>query len=177
MRYALIEDGQIKKLNISLPTVIGNVSVGKKATNTESYGLYPIVGTAPTYDSTYQRLQGPSYSFDGTQVNKIYTVTSISVEELQQRLIKDCEAAIIAYIQAPIDAYNKTHNMLFSDVHSCANYAMVEGYTHQAFCAAVWTWNVQVWEAARQILADALAGTVAITSVNDLLTLLPAWVE
>ena len=94
-------------------------------------------------------------------------------EELQLRLKNDCENAITALIQSKVDDYNTENNLLFNDVHSCANYALSDGYTHQAFCIAIWAWNISVWETARSILSQALNGEIEITQVSDVIALLP----
>lgn len=91
----------------------------------------------------------------------------------QSALKKECEYAIERLIQSKVDDYNKANQLTITDVKSCALYAQIEGYTHKPFCAAVWAWNVQVWESARSILSQALAGEVSISSPNDVLALLP----
>lgn len=108
--YALIENGEITRINVELPISIGNTSIPKGATGLEAYGLYPIVGDEPKpsgmvysefvtdaegntnpveasgvlvgdYDGTKQRLAGPQYVFDGAQVNRVFTVEAIPDEE------------------------------------------------------------------------------------------------
>ena len=163
---------------------------GWTAEDVIQFNIYPIIETTRPDVTILQNTEpGELIKVNNTYHRSWNIVNKYSIQEevdaaivsetlrQQQVLIQHCESAVVAYIQAPIDAYNTANNTLFSDAHSCANYATVSGYTHQTFCTNVWAWNVQVWEAARQILADALAGTVAITSVNDLLTLLHAWVE
>ena len=81
MFYALIENGEITRINISLPISIGNTSIGAGATDLEEFGLYPIMGNEPTFDPIRERLAGPSYEFDGTQVNRVFTVEQIPDEE------------------------------------------------------------------------------------------------
>ena len=78
-------------------------------------------------------------------------------------------------IQSEVDAYNKASGTAFRDVHSCKNYADVQDYSHQAFCAAIWAWNVDVWEAARNILVEVKSGTRATPTVDELLGELPAF--
>ena len=53
------------------------------------------------------------------------------------------------HIQSKIDAYNKANGTAFASVHNCESYSRMSAYTHQPFCAAVWTWSVDVWEAVR----------------------------
>ena len=78
--YALIENGEITRINITLPTSIGNTSIPKGATGLEAFGLYPIVGDEPAVTER-QRIAGPQYVFDGAQVNRVYSVEAIPDEE------------------------------------------------------------------------------------------------
>lgn len=78
--YALIENGEITRINISLPTSIGNTSIPKGATGLEEFGLYPIVGDEPIH-TEQQRVAGPQYVFDGSKVNRVFTVEAIPDEE------------------------------------------------------------------------------------------------
>ena len=82
MTYALIENGAIKRINISLPTVIGNTSIPKGATGLEAFGLYPIVGERPEALDEQHRVVGPEYVFDGSVVNRNYAVEVIPDEEV-----------------------------------------------------------------------------------------------
>ena len=45
-------------------------------------GVYPVVGTAPEYDPSTQRLVGPSLALDGDHVDATWTVESLSAEEI-----------------------------------------------------------------------------------------------
>lgn len=74
--YALIENGEVTRINITLPVSIGNTSIGKGATGLEAFGLYPIVGDEPAH-TEQERIAGPQYVFDGTQVNRVFTVEAI----------------------------------------------------------------------------------------------------
>lgn len=74
--YALIENGEITRINIQLPTVVGNTSIPAGATGLEAFGLYPIVGDEPTHTDR-ERIAGPNYVFDGAQVNRVFTVEAI----------------------------------------------------------------------------------------------------
>jgi len=74
--YALIQNGEITRINITLPVSIGNTSIGKGATGLEAFGLYPIVGDEPSH-TEQERIAGPQYVFDGTQVNRVFTVEAI----------------------------------------------------------------------------------------------------
>lgn len=78
--YALIENGEITRYNIQLPTVVGNTSIPRGATGLDAFGLYPIVGDEPSHTDR-ERIAGPQYVFDGTQVNRVFTVEAIPDEE------------------------------------------------------------------------------------------------
>ncbi len=95
MHYALIKNGVIERINIQLPTVIGNTSIPAGATGLTEFGLYPIIGSEPSYNPQTQRVSGPTYQFTGEAVERIYTVETIPLSEVQaQRL---AELAAIRY--------------------------------------------------------------------------------
>jgi hypothetical protein len=79
--YALIENGEITRINVTLPTSINGASVGKNATNLQDIGLYPIVGDEPSHTDR-ERIAGPQYVFNGAQVNRVFTVEAIPDEEV-----------------------------------------------------------------------------------------------
>jgi hypothetical protein len=85
------------------------------------------------------------------------------------------EQLVTELIQEEVDAYNKANGTAFRDVHSCKNYADDNTYTHYQFCNDVWAWNVDVWEAARNILAEVKSGTRATLTVDELLGELPVF--
>ncbi|MDY0186202.1 MAG: hypothetical protein RBR43_10040 [Desulfuromonadaceae bacterium] len=97
------------------------------------------------------------------------------LEQEQLRHRRACEQAISDYIQAEVDNYNAANDVIFRDIHSCKAYADVQDYSHQPFCAAVWAWNVDVWEAARNILTEVKSGTRATSTVDELLGELPGF--
>ena len=74
--YALIENGEITRYNVTLPTTVGNTSIPAGATGLDAFGLYPILGNEPTHTER-ERIAGPQYVFDGTQVNRVFTVEAI----------------------------------------------------------------------------------------------------
>ena len=74
--YALIENGEITRYNVTLPTTVGNTSIPRGATGLDAFGLYPIVGDEPSHTER-QRIAGPKYVFDGKQVNRVFTVEAI----------------------------------------------------------------------------------------------------
>jgi hypothetical protein len=81
--YALIENGEITRINIDFPAVVNGVSFSKDSTLEDALanGLVPIVGDEPTYDYERQRLAGPQYVLEGQQVNRVFTVEQIPDEE------------------------------------------------------------------------------------------------
>ena len=79
--YAQVQNGEVTRINISLPYNTATVSIPKGATGLEEHGLYPITGDEPAYDSATQRIAGPSYNFNGTEVQRVYTVEAIPDEE------------------------------------------------------------------------------------------------
>ncbi len=78
--YALIENGEITRYNVTLPTTVGNTSIPAGATGLDAFGLYPIVGDEPSHTDR-ERIAGPQYVFDGAQVNRVFTVEAIPDEE------------------------------------------------------------------------------------------------
>ena len=105
--YALIENGAIKRINVELPTSIGNTSIPKGATGLEAYGLYPIVGDEPSHTDR-ERIAGPQYVFDGAQVNRVFAVEAIPDEEKagQVRAERNTKLAATDWTQvadAPVD--------------------------------------------------------------------------
>lgn len=74
--YALVNNGVIERINITLPYSISNTDVGVNEENPQQYGLYPIVGDEPVHDAQTQVLAGPAYELDGQSVRRVYTVTA-----------------------------------------------------------------------------------------------------
>lgn len=66
-------------------------------------GVYPVVGTAPEYDPSTQRLVGPTLALDEDHVNATWTVESLSAEEIAA-VLDAAKAAKIAEIQAASNA-------------------------------------------------------------------------
>ena len=81
--YALIENGEITRINIDFPAVVNGVSFSKDSTLEDALanGLVPIVGDEPAYDYERQRLAGPQYVLEGQQVNRVFTVEQIPDDE------------------------------------------------------------------------------------------------
>ena len=66
-------------------------------------GVYPVVGDAPEYDASTQRLVGPTLALDGDHVTATWTVEGLSTEEIAS-ILSDAKAAKIAEIQTASDA-------------------------------------------------------------------------
>lgn len=86
--YAQIKNGSITTFD-SLPfrvtladgttrTSLAELSAAQLA----EIGVYPVVGTAPEHDPSTQRLVGPSLALDGDHVAALWTVESLSAEEI-----------------------------------------------------------------------------------------------
>lgn len=80
--YALVKNGVVERVNISLPTVIDNTSIPVGATGLSEFGLYQQVTVIPEYDAATQRLGGVEYRFYGDKVNLVYAVEDIPESEL-----------------------------------------------------------------------------------------------
>jgi hypothetical protein len=105
--YALIENGEIIRYNVTLPTTAGNTSIPAGATGLEEFGLYPIVGDEPSHTGR-ERIAGPQYVFDGVQVNRVFTVEQIPDDEKAGQVrsqrtdkLKDSDWTQVA--DAPVD--------------------------------------------------------------------------
>jgi hypothetical protein len=81
--YALIENGEITRINIDFPAVVSGVRFTEGSTLEDALanGLVPIVGDEPAHDPERQRLAGPQYVLEGQQVNRVFTVEQIPDEE------------------------------------------------------------------------------------------------
>jgi len=105
--YALIENGEITRYNITLPTTVGSTSIPHGATGLEAFGLYPVVGSEPSHTDR-ERIAGPNYVFDGTQVNRVFTVEAIPDEEKAGQVRADRNVKLTAsdwtqVADAPVD--------------------------------------------------------------------------
>ena len=93
--YALIENGEITRINITLPISIGNASIPKGATGLEAFGLYPITGDEPSHTDR-ERIAGPQYIFNGAQVTRVFTVEAIPDEEVAGQVRAERNALLAA---------------------------------------------------------------------------------
>jgi hypothetical protein len=85
--YALIENGEITRINIEFPAVVNGVRFTQGSTLEDALanGLVPIVGDEPSYTER-QRLAGPQYVVQGQQVNRVFTVEAIPDEEKAEQI-------------------------------------------------------------------------------------------
>ena len=81
--YGYAPNGEIERINITLPAAIGNTWV--TVAGASDHGLYPITGSEPTYDAVTQRLVGPSYQLDTGEIKRIYAVEDLSIDELSAK--------------------------------------------------------------------------------------------
>lgn len=102
--------------------------------------------------------------------------TAIEARKAGRIKLKDyCIQAISDLIQAEVDKYNLENDLALKDVYRCQQYAQTPTYTHQAFCQAVWDWNVEVWEEARSLFTKAKSEEITVTSPQDIIDLLPVF--
>ena len=96
--YALIENGEITRINIDFPAVVNGVSFSKGSTEADARanGLVPIVGDEPAYNPERQRLAGPQYQLSGDQVQRVFTVEQIPDEEKAGQVRSERNARIAA---------------------------------------------------------------------------------
>lgn len=176
-----VVDGQIRQYNIRRGGVFQGRQLGKLSPDStyRAFGLWPVTGQPPAHDPAVQTCREITRTVDmENQVTlRQWEIDEKSVEDLRAKLKSACEAAIARHIQARVDAYNKANDLLLRDAYTCAQYAQSAGYTHQAFCQALWEWNVLVWESARDLLARAKSGEISINGPEDVIPMLPEWKE
>ena len=107
--YAQIKNGSMTTFDVlpfrvsladgSTRTSLSELSAAQLA----EIGVYPVVGTAPEHDPSTQRLVGPSLALDGDHVAALWTVESLSAEEIAA-ILAGAKTAKIAEIQAASDA-------------------------------------------------------------------------
>jgi hypothetical protein len=99
-------------------------------------------------------------------------LTKKQTQEIEQK-INTFTTTIDSYIQSKIDDYNNANGVMFADINSIMKYTIDNTYTHFAFCMAIVQWNIDVWETARAIQQDVLAGNRAEPTTEELLAELP----
>ena len=153
MLYGQITNGEITRINITLPTAIGNTSIPAGATGLEDFGLYAIVGNEPAYDPKTQRMAGPTYEFDGQQINRVYTVENIPAEELGLKI----KAEIVEATQKRLDDFARTR--LYDGILSACTYAtssVPKFQTEGQYCVDA---RDSTWATLYTVLAEVEAGT------------------
>lgn len=104
---------------------------------------------------------------------------TVDIEEEKKFTIKqnklDLVKTVDAYIQKPIDDYNKTNGTLFASVHNCSTYLPVTTYAHREFCQKAVDFNAAVWTKAREIESEILGGIKEMPSKEEFVKLLPKW--
>jgi len=127
--YALVENGEITRVNIDFPAVVNGVSFSKGSTEDDARknALVPIVGNEPSHNDR-ERLAGPQYVFDGTNVNRVFTVEPIPDAEKAEQVrternqkLKDSDWTQVA--DAPVDkAAWATYRQALRDITSQAGF-------------------------------------------------------
>lgn len=76
MLYAIVRDNEIKRINITLPTSIGNTYIPRGGAHPD---LYPIVGDEPPHNPVTERVTGPRYEIDGQAVRRVYSIEPLDI--------------------------------------------------------------------------------------------------
>lgn len=166
IKYCLIKDGSIYKYNVTKPKVITGSADGT---------YLPLEDNVPSIDTATQRIAGSTYEIQADKVVKTYTVVDIPAEEIMSKARDAMVRSIEQLIQSEIDKYNEANGVLFKDIDACAKYVNIPSYTHYQFCIDVISWQTNVWETARQIQSDVLAGTRTMPTEKELLSELPTF--
>ena len=109
--------------------------------------------------------------FNGSGWSLVDKTPFIEKQIKQQRNIMT--AAVTKYIQEAVDQYNTENGTAFDSVHNCAAYKDIMSYSHNVFCNSVLEWNAAVWDMARSIESEVVAGNREIPSVDELIEYLP----
>ena len=94
---------------------------------------------------------------------------------LMESLKKDMTKAVDGYIQNEVNKYNKANGTMFEKVHNCAAYVGVATYSHQQFCIDILSFNASVWDKARSVEAEVIAGLRVPPAKEELLSELPVF--
>lgn len=169
MLYALVNNGAIERVNITLPYTVGDTAIPAGATGLEQFGLLPILGDEPAYDPATQRMAGPTYQLDGSVVRRVYTVEQIPAEELVARV----RSEIMDGVQRYLDdfATTKTYDSMLSAC-TYATSTVPQFAKEGQYCVEK---RDECWATVARIEAEVLAGTrPAPTGFDDIKGELPA---
>lgn len=103
--YALVEGGEIKRINISLPFVAGNTVVGKSEPTPQQYNLFPIIDLPPAFDMETQICSTAGYEFDGIAVNKTYVVSDVDFDTMSNDVVHKANVAASKMLEDIIQGY------------------------------------------------------------------------
>jgi len=174
-KYAKVESGEVVQGPQELPCQAQNCD-GEWVTGFNCLGadcLKACNWLPVTYAdlSDYQSYGEPVITDDSVT----YPAEDWSDEDIISAKLAAGAVIVTALVQDKIDAYNETYNLAFADVHSCNDYAAHDGYSHQAFCSDIWDWSVELWEAARALQTDVLAGDREAPTETEFLAELPEY--
>lgn len=102
----------------------------------------------------------------------------LTPEQQLAKMINDATAMIDGMIQKVIDDYNSAHGVNFKNVDALPKYAMKPNYTHNQFCMDVLDWvtsDIGIWETARAIQGEVMAGTREIPTEQEFIAMLPQY--
>jgi hypothetical protein len=161
MKYQHKETKQVKTYRELNVDVYKDMSLPKDGTSE----ILDYTLIEPTLKPKYDRLTQGVKELDpvnGKQTWLVYQLADNEVQNnLERKMKKDiikAEDAITNYIQDAINDYNTTHGVAFKDIDALQKYTVMPEYTHYKFCIDMLAWNVQVWEAARQIQIEIFSG-------------------
>lgn len=164
--YGYAPNGEIERINITLPAAIGNAWVTESGA--AAHGLYPITGSEPAYNAETHRLTGPAYQLDGGEIRRIYAVEEIPLEEIATRII----AEITEKTQARLDAFARTR--MYDDIKSLSDYAGDDDPVFNAEGTYGKAKKSQTWRTLINYMEEVKAGTKPMpSSFSDVEPLLP----
>ena len=105
----------------------------------------------------------------------IYTIALIDEfadtpeEELAKKVLISLTETVEEYIQSEIDKYNEENLLQYKDINSIFKYTSTPSYTHYDFCTKMISWNIAVWERARELQQDYLEGKIPMLTSDQVL--------
>lgn len=165
------------------PESLLDLSWTDEALGVQDLAWYPEIDVT-IYDDT--KVLDGTETLEVDSKNKIVKVTKgqrdktaeeleTELAEAQRQTRKEMLQAIESLIQGEIDKYNEANMVAFKDIDACAKYTTIPTYTHYQFCVDVIVWQTNVWETARTIQADVLAGTRPIPTTEEFISELPVF--